>query len=279
MMTTMPKMKIPDALAGALRKHHSSTQQNDNNFTVPTKLSGGKREGLLPQQRRVSEMYEGQKEAATTPTTTIRLIACANGLGLIIAGIMIAVLGSGDGGQISVLDVIIVMIDLLVGLFAIFLESNLPSFVQTVRSTITHKVPILGHVTWRGGVYTISGLLNITIIDPLHIVVGLFSTAVGVYMINVGRKAAEHLAKLRASITDENALLKAFMKHDNNGDGYLQQDEFDSLMFSLGMDLDRDELDAIFFQIDVDNDNTIVFDEFRSWFKQATSEVKITDLS
>ncbi len=45
------------------------------------------------------------------------------------------------------------------------------------------------------------------------------------------------------------------------------------------MDLDRDELDAIFFQIDVDNDNTIVFDEFRSWFKQATSEVKITDLS
>ena len=248
---------------------------------MPTKLSGGKREGLLPQQRRVSEMYEGQKEAATTPTATIRLIACANGLGLIIAGIMIAVLGSGsvDEGQISVLDVIIVMIDLIVGLFAIFLESNLPSFIQTVWVTITHKVPILGHVTWRGGVYTISGLLNLTIIDPLHVVVGLFSTAVGVYMINVGRKAAEHLAKLRASITDENALIKAFMKHDNNGDGYLQQDEFDSLMFSLGMDLDRDELDAIFFQIDVDNDNTIVFDEFRSWFKQATSEVTITDLS
>ncbi len=121
--------------------------------------------------------------------------------------LMIAVLGSGDGGQISVLDVIIVMIDLLVGLFAIFLESNLPSFVQTVRSTITHKAPILGHVTWRGGVYTISGLLNLTIIDPLHIVVGLFSTAVGVCMINVGRKAAEHLAKLRASITDENAFM------------------------------------------------------------------------
>src|SRR6056300_862245 len=115
MTMTIPKMKIPDALAGALRKHHSSTQQNDNNFIVPTKLSGGKREGLLPQQRRVSEMYEGQKEAATTPTTTIRLIACANGLGLIIAGLMIAVLGSGDEGQI--LDVILIIIDLLVGLF------------------------------------------------------------------------------------------------------------------------------------------------------------------
>ena len=85
-----------------------------------------------------------------------------------------------------------------------------------------------------------------------------------------------NLTKLRASITDEKALLKAFMRHDENGDGYLQQEEFESLMLSLGVELDRDELDAIFFQIDVDNDKNIVYDEFRSWWKQTTSGTIVT---
>jgi Ca2+-binding EF-hand superfamily protein len=95
-------------------------------------------------------------------------------------------------------------------------------------------------------------------------------------MVKVGIAAGEHLVKLRASITDEKTLLKAFMRHDENGDGYLQQEEFDSLMLSLGMELNRDELDAIFFQIDVDNDKNIVYDEFRSWWKQTTSEARVT---
>lgn len=55
----------------------------------------------------------------------------------------------------------------------------------------------------------------------------------------------------------------------------MQQDEFESLMMSLGLELDRDELDAIFFQIDVDNDKNIVYDEFRSWWRQATRRQKL----
>jgi hypothetical protein len=175
-----------------------------------------------------------------------------------------------------VVDIIVIIISAWVGIFALFLESNLPHIIQSVRSTITHNIPICGHVTWRGGIYTIAGLLNLAILEPLHIVVGLFSTGVGIYMVKVGIAAGEHLVKLRASITDEKTLLKAFMRHDENGDGYLQQEEFDSLMLSLGMELNRDELDAIFFQIDVDNDKNIVYDEFRSWWKQTTSEARVT---
>lgn len=176
-------------------------------------------------------------------------------------------------GQISLFEFTIITTNALVGIFALFLESNL-QFFQSIRSTITHNVPSCGHVTWRGGFYTIAGLLNFAILQPLHLVVGVFSTAVGVYMIKVGYAAGVLLVKLRASITNEDALLKAFMSHDENGDGFLQQEEFDSLMLSLGMELDRDELDAIFYHIDVDNDKNIVYDEFRSWWKQATAEAK-----
>ena len=231
-----------------------------------------KREDLLPPQK-LNAMHEEATEPTHSPTTTIRLLAWASGVGLIISATVTAVILSVLN-MFRVLDLLVIIISACVGIFALLLESNL-AFVQTARSAITHTIPICGHMTWRGGIYTTAGLLNFAILDPLHIVVGVFSTAVGIYMIRVGKKAGEHLTKLRESITDEKALLKAFMRHDENGDGYLQQEEFESLMLSLGVELDRDELDAIFFQIDVDNDKNIVYDEFRSWW-QMTSETKVT---
>lgn len=239
------------------------------------RLSRGndKREDLLPPQK-LNAMHEEATEATQSPTTTIRLLAWASGVGLIISATVTAVILSVLN-MFRVLDLLVIIISACVGIFALLLESNL-AFVQSARSAITHNVPICGHMTWRGGIYTTAGLLNFAIQDPLHIVVGVFSTAVGIYMIRVGKKAGEHLTKLRASITDEKALLKAFMRHDENGDGYLQQEEFESLMLSLGVELDRDELDAIFFQIDVDNDKNIVYDEFRAWWKQTTSETIVT---
>ncbi len=233
----------------------------------------GKKEGLLPTHN-INAMYEETTEATKSPTTTIRLLACACGIGLITSAVMTAV-NAVLNDQIFILDIVVIIISAWVGIFALFLESNL-SLVQTVRSTITQGVPICGHVTWRGVLYIIAGILNFAILEPLHIAVGVFSTGVGIYMIRVGKAAGDHLMILHTSITDEKALLKAFMSHDENGDGYLQQEEFESLMLSLGVELDRDELDAIFFQIDVDNDKNIVYDEFRSWWRQTTSETRVT---
>ena len=248
----------------------SEEEAKQNNIIMPR--SYGKREGLLP-PKKLNANEETNNEATQSPTTTIRLLACASGVGLIISAIMTAVL-SVLNSQISILDIAVIIISACVSIFALVLESNF-ALVQTVRSAVTRNVPICGHMTWRGGVYTTAGLLNFSFLDPLHIVVGIFSTGVGIYMIRVGKAAGEHLAKLRASITDEKALLKAFMRYDENGDGYLQQEEFESLMLSLGVELDRDELDAIFFQIDVDNDKNIVYDEFRSWWN-TTSEARVT---
>jgi hypothetical protein len=253
-------------------RQHTTTMTGKTPDLSLTGVSG-KREGLLPPHR-VSAIYEETTQATKSPTTTIRLLACASGVGLITSAIMTAV-HSIINSQITVVDIILIIISAWVGIFALFLESNLPYIIQSVRSTITHNIPICGLVTWRGGIYTIAGLLNFAILDPLHIAVALFSTGVGIHMIKVGKAAGEHLVKLRASITDEKTLLKAFMRHDENGDGYLQQEEFESLMLSLGMELDRDELDATFFQIDVDNDKNIVYDEFRSWWKQTTSDARV----
>jgi len=112
-------------------------------------------------------------------------------------------------------------------------------------------------------------------LDPLDIVVGLFTAAVGIYMIKVGQKASASMSTLRKSITNEKALLAAFQANDRNGDGVLEMFEFDGLVYSLGIELDSDELDAAFSSIDTNNDKKIVYDEFRTWWKACTAETDI----
>jgi len=112
------------------------------------------------------------------------------------------------------------------------------------------------------------------VFHALHLFVGLFTAIVGLYMINIGQQSAKSLAILKKSIKDENALLEAFQKNDQNGDGILEKFEFDSLILELGVELDNDELEAAFCSIDTNNDKRIVYDEFRSWWKGCTAEVE-----
>jgi len=122
--------------------------------------------------------------------------------------------------------------------------------------------------------YAAIGLMQCAVFTALHLLVGLFTAAVGIYMIQVGRSAAKSLSILKNSITDEKILLKTFQANDRNGDGVLEMFEFEGLILALGIELDSDELDAAFSSIDTNNDKKIVYDEFRTWWKTFTAETE-----
>lgn len=229
----------------------------------------GKKDGLLP-PRRVSNIYDSHVQASTQGETSVRILAFAAGMGLVACALMVLVHWIGSH-RFSWLEFPIFIASLVVGAFALALESNV-SFMQAARMKITGKAPGLGQVKGRGAMYTVVGLLQCAMLDPLDILVGLFTAAVGVYMIRVGHKAAASLSALKLAITDEAALLDAFHIHDRNGDGVLEMFEFDGLIYSLGVELDSDELDAAFSSIDTNNDKKIAFDEFRSWWKACTTD-------
>ncbi|KAL7543929.1 hypothetical protein ACHAXR_013295 [Thalassiosira sp. AJA248-18] len=237
-----------------------------------TTTEGGKNEGLLP-SRRVSAVYESHVQASTEGGATVRILAFAGGgLGLLTCSLAIWVRWIMHH-RFSWLEMCVSITAFVVGILAFILESNL-AFVQDTRGKITNSSPnnALGKVNGRGAMYAAAGILQCAVFHPLNILVGLFTAAVGVYMIKVGQKATESLSTLKMSITDENALLEAFQANDRNGDGVLEVFEFDGLVLALGIELDSDELDAAFSSIDANNDKKIVYDEFRTWWKACTAE-------
>lgn len=227
-----------------------------------------KDEGLIP-TRQLYSIMESRAHASTRGPKLVRVLALASGMGLI--GCSVAGLWRNDA-RFSPLEFIASLLALATGLFSFMLECDL---ALESRKKLVTKVPILGKVSGRGSVYAAVGLLQCALFQSLHLIVGLFTAGVGIYMFRVGQSASESLVTLRKSITDEKALLTAFQSSDKNGDGRLEFFEFEGLMLELGVELDSDELDAAFSSIDANNDKKIVYDEFRTWWKATIVEVDI----
>ncbi|KAL7546435.1 hypothetical protein ACHAWF_009775 [Thalassiosira exigua] len=234
-------------------------------------IGEGKKDGLLS-PRRVSRVYDSHFEASTQGGTTARILAFSGGVGLIVCSLTLWFHWIVHG-SFSWLQMCVSTTAFVVGILNLVLECNLPC-VETVRGAITNQAPIFGKVTGRGSMYAAAGILQCIIFRPVHLVVGFFTAAVGIYMINVGRRANACLSTLKKSITDEKALKIAFHNNDRNGDGALEAFEFDGLILALGIELDNDELEAAFSSIDTNNDKKIVYDEFRTWWKACTAEAE-----
>ena len=237
-----------------------------------TTAADGKKDGLLS-PRRVSAVYDSHAQASTEGNTTVRILAFAAGLGQLICSLAIWIRLGIVQHRFVFLDMCVSNMALVVGILAFVLESNLTA-VEKARGVVTNAAPSLGKVSGRGPIYAAAGLLQCVVFHPLHIVVGLFTAAVGIYMIKVGQKATESLSTLQRSITDEKALLQAFRENDRNGDGVLEVFEFDGLVLALGIELDSDELEAAFSSIDINGDKQIVYDEFRDWWRVCTADAQ-----
>mmetsp|Transcript_3728 Transcript_3728/g.7834 ORF Transcript_3728/g.7834 Transcript_3728/m.7834 type:complete len:254 (-) Transcript_3728:291-1052(-) len=232
----------------------------------------GRKERLLP-SRRMSDTYDSHLQASTQGETSVRMLAFAGGMGLVACSLIVWTHWIARR-RFSWLEMAVSTTSLAVGVCALVLESNL-SFLETARVNVTTRARVLGQVRGRGSMYAAAGMLQCAMFDPLDLVVGLYTAAVGVYMIRVGQKASASLSTLKESITDEKALLEAFQANDRNGDGVLEVFEFDGLIYSLGIELDNDELEAAFSSIDTNGDKKIVYDEFRTWWKACTAEADI----
>jgi hypothetical protein len=224
--------------------------------------------GLLP-ARRVSSIIESHANASTQGGTSVRILALASGMGLVTSSVLWIV-----DHRFSLLEVAASLTALATGICSFVLESNL-SFCESSREKMLAKAPVFGKVSGRGLIYACVGMLQCALFNALHLTVGLFTAAVGIYMIKLGRHASESLSTLKKSITNEKALLNAFQSNDRNGDGVLEMFEFEGLILELGVELDNDELDASFRFIDTNNDKKIVYDEFRTWWKASTADADV----
>jgi hypothetical protein len=229
---------------------------------------GEKREGLLP-ARRISSTMESYAHASTQGGKSVRILALASGMGLMACSVVWIV-----DRRFSLLDIVASLAAFAAGICSFVLESNL-SICEGLREKLVANASIFGKVSGRGSMYACVGMLQCALFHTLQVIVGLFTAAVGIFMIKLGQNASESLSTLRKSITDEKALLNAFQSNDSNGDGILEMFEFEGLLLALGIELDDDELGAAFGSIDANNDKKIFYDEFRTWWKASTAEADV----
>ena len=226
----------------------------------------------LASSGRVSAIYDSHIQASTHGTITIRILAFATGMGLIACSVLLWTHWIVDH-RFSWFELAVSITSFVVGACSLILETNL-SVSANLRQKLIDNAPILGKTKGRGSMYAAIGLMQCAIFTALHLMVGLCTAAVGIYMIKVSQTATKSLATLQKSITDEKVLLETFRANDRNGDGVLEMFEFDGLVLALGIELDSDELDAAFSSIDTNNDKKIVYDEFRTWWKTFTADTE-----
>src|SRR5574343_1770556 len=68
-----------------------------------------------------------------------------------------------------------------------------------------------------------------------------------------------------------------FLQFDEDDDGFLNQNELESLMIALGYQINVDEMSEMFKDLDVDGDNKISYKEFQFLLNKRTRDLDIIE--
>ena len=70
-------------------------------------------------------------------------------------------------------------------------------------------------------------------------------------------------------------IVKIFKEYDKNGNGVIENNEFEELIRVLGFtDVSKEDIDSLFKDVDLNKDSTISFSEFLVLMKKLTTKKK-----
>ena len=137
-----------------------------------------------------------------------------------------------------------------------------------MRQAAVEGLPVLRYLWGRGVLYVLSGSLQLSHLDSMNFLSGLFLIGVGMLFVVIGIYTRRRLKKLKGMLKDEKSLKRQFRRFDRDGDNFLDLDEFGAFCASLtGEDMDEDELEGTFGFIDTSGKGYITLEELEAWFK------------
>lgn len=223
-------------------------------------------------QNHLNSLFNGHlmkwKFEAEEGSAFIRIPAFVGAIGLIATTIAALVIEPDAWTSHSIVMSVCVlfMAIFIVILDGRFLATNPLSVRAHLRNIITRNFNIFRYVWGRSLLYLMAGILNVAQLWLITEISGFYMLFVGFVALGVGIHASRKFAALRSSLADESFLLLAFSTFDNDGDGYLEPNEFANLLADLGMELDDRYTLKAFNVIDTDNDRRISFREFNNWW-------------
>lgn len=217
------------------------------------------------------ERAEELKNSVLEGNWSLRILVLLGALAMIVTSFIGLIT---DMYRIEAIDAIMDIYCILLGMIMILLEyGHQLSFFASIQPSLYKNFLFLKYVWGRGFFYFFAGTLKISQRNPMmNIVVGCCVCILGLFLICVGRSAANKLAEARRSQFTPEDLENKFQESDVELKGSLDRDQFSSLLGSLGMDLNRREVEAVFLQLDDETTGRVSFDAFLNWFNTEAAE-------
>lgn len=214
----------------------------------------------------MTSVYQGKKTFSQEGNLNFRVLAFAGGISVILtSALTIGICIS----HFDLLDMMIYMYSLSFGLLICILEGQ---FIKSdrlnhVRQVAIEGLPVLKYLWGRGVLYVLSGSLQLSHLDSMNFLSGVFLICVGILFVFIGMNSRRRLKRLKAVLKDEKVLKRQFRRFDRDGDNFLDFDEFGDFVANLtGEDMDEDELEGAFGSIDSSGKGYITLEELQAWF-------------
>lgn len=154
----------------------------------------------------------------------------------------------------------------LFGLFACILEFKEQSFTKRGLDMLKREALFLYRPYGRASFYFFVGVLVLATGGMQGFLIGLYCSAVGLFVFFASRDAVQRLDQLRKTIHDDQDLAKKFKEFDKDNNGFLDNKELAALCQSLGTNLTIHELESAILILDSNGDGKISYNEFVDWW-------------
>lgn len=139
--------------------------------------------------------------------------------------------------------------------------------IRPVYRFLCSILPAFRYVWGRGLLYVICGTVQLFLFSGWCIACGIYFILLGICSIVFGYRASLKLCSLRNSLCSRDDIRFMFHSFDRNRDGYLDLEEFRSMMYAMEQRLSNNDFVAAFSTIDVDNNQMISYEDIEAWWE------------
>jgi hypothetical protein len=204
----------------------------------------------------------------------LRFFTCIIALFMVIA----SVIDYSDESYYGDVSMLYTFVSLYVWIFAIFLITlEISPFKQTpteIHRELLKLLRVLRFSWGRGFLYIFSGVMQVLLLTSWNIVAGVAMMVAGMITICIGKKAQEKLKVFVRKMGSTDNIDNKFNKYDIDRDGFLNPEEFGSMISDMKINMSFDEFVSAFQAIDRNCDRLITREDLGIWWTKYKSNEK-----
>ncbi len=279
---TAPKQQKPMVRSMTTQQYHHLAEDRTT-VVVNNKQAPKPKTSVITVKKEISDYYDDDplgsdfaemcNDVQNSPLN-FRFFTCIIALFMVIA----SVIDYSDESYYGDVSMLYTFVSLYVWIFAIFLITlEIRPFRQSPTEIHREALKLLRvlRFSWgRGFLYIFSGVLQVLLLTSWNIVAGGAMMAAGMITICIGKKANTKLKVFVRKMGSTDTIDNKFNKYDVDRDGFLDPEEFGSMISDMKINMSFDEFVLAFQAIDRNCDRLITREDLGIWWTKYKSNEK-----